>query len=834
MTSSQRLTARRPSGIERAARGVLASAALAMLLVGLPWGLIVCIGWPLPTHIPDLAELRALLLNPLSARMLLDVLACLLWPAWACFAWQVTRCVPAAFRTFPAPALPGRVSPLHAVATILVGMVAASIIGSRAPTGILPNTAPAGAARPLANIAAPQIPGPAVDLVTVRQPAGGVHDSLWRIAQRHLGDGSRWPEIWRRNAGVTQPDGRVFNHPNFIQPGWVLRLSAPNRPAVSRTPATASHKHPSIEQHRLNPPPVTPQATSHPGHGISTTTGAYVGSGLAAAVVGALIAARRRRRRAYEPGSGVRGDLTVAPIVRALAAAANEETQSLGVQPSGAPALAQHATPVEAGEQDGRTVAIDLARTRGLGLVGPGADDAARALLVSLLADARLGAAELVITTEQAAALLGDKVRWSALSGLRVVSSLRHALDHLEAELLTRVRRAADPDTHGQRPGTLALVAASDTDEERRLQGVLDNGSTVGFAGILIGQWRPGGTIHVRADGTVAAISPELTEPLANTRLFTLPTTDASALADLLLAASGTPTEPATKEPASLSLQQPAMPPTAAVVEPRPAPKTPRPKQAVLMLNVLGRFRLEDTRQEPAIELADSLPRKQREILTYLALHPGGVRRELFATAIWPEAPGDRPYNSFHATLSQLRRTLRDAAPEFAQLVRQHDGHYSLDADLATVDLWRLTRCLTIVRDAADGQQRHDALSEALDLHAGDLADGLTGEWLEAPREALRRDLLDAISTVVRNIRSNEPERALALLEHARTLDPYNEAIYRELARLQALLGRIESIPRTLGLLGGALAEIDQRPADDTIALCEALQRRGGTDVVAE
>lgn len=49
--------------------------------------------------------------------------------------------------------------------------------------------------------------------VVVLAPHDEVYDSLWRIAQRTLGDGLRWPEIFDLNKGKPQPNGRLSISP---------------------------------------------------------------------------------------------------------------------------------------------------------------------------------------------------------------------------------------------------------------------------------------------------------------------------------------------------------------------------------------------------------------------------------------------------------------------------------------------------------------------------------------------------------------------------------------------------------------------------------------------
>src|SRR5262249_33608874 len=159
-----------------------------------------------------------------------------------------------------------------------------------------------------------------------------------------------------------------------------------------------------------------------------------------------------------------------------------------------------------------------------------------------------------------------------------------------------------------------------------------------------------------------------------------------------------------------------------------------------------------------------------------------------------------------------LRRALRTATHDELTNVTVHtDGYYGLDRNQFTVDLWQMQDLLENSRRDTGEQQRRAGLERVIELYPGDLAADLAAEWLEAPREALRRDVLDAASTLVRILREDEPERALALLEKTRTVDRYNEAIYRDIARFQAHLRQHDAIPRTLALLTSTLAEIDDQ-----------------------
>jgi LysM repeat protein len=51
-------------------------------------------------------------------------------------------------------------------------------------------------------------------------------DTLWSLAQTHLGSGERWPQIWALTKGMSQPDGRQSLEPSKIRVGWIVRVPA--------------------------------------------------------------------------------------------------------------------------------------------------------------------------------------------------------------------------------------------------------------------------------------------------------------------------------------------------------------------------------------------------------------------------------------------------------------------------------------------------------------------------------------------------------------------------------------------------------------------------------
>ncbi|HEX5144470.1 MAG TPA: hypothetical protein VFW21_11450 [Mycobacterium sp.] len=929
-------------------QALVASAVLVGLIAALPGALGHYIGWPLPDHLPTAAEVRAVLLGPLSTPLLLNLLACLCWITWTAFVIDVARCVVAATRGLRWPELPTG-GPVHALAAILVGVIVVCVLGHRSPVtstvGISEATSGHGqtvATAPTTNLPS-VLAGPItlvhhtiraadtdsrdVPSVVVRAPRNGIHDSLSRIAARTLGDAGRWPDIYALNRGKPQPNGGRFTNPNLIFPGERLTLPTPTaspasavtgtnshaalptvppsqRPAPSMSipapPTTSPHRSSAAPRTTLAPdrfpaPQTDPNRGSEPG--ITWEPGVFVGLGLTAAISAALVTARRRYRCRYQPGSGRRDDLPVPPVVYQLRLAHlrddhegtcpdpdsdHEQDRAplpalvIGEDPHSHPDRVDLTTSTPAlGVRQGQEIALDLAVARGLGLVGAGACSAARALLLSLLSPPSASAttAQVIIPADDLGLVLGPEHahhQWPA--ALRVVADLDAALDELEADMLRRIRDN-DSIAQGAWP-VLALIAQPPKHDIQRLQAVLDNGAPFGLVGVLLGQWRPGLSAYVRHDGTISSTSPGPGQALVGTRLFHLPETQTADLLQLLCQAQtdipdSTPSIRLRShgeggEVIDTTLELTAIPHPkpeaansssvrAAVCGPQPSQRQPTKHVTAdhtarddavatpIALTVLGRPRLhwtpastsddDATADVTAREITAAFPPRQRELLVFLALHPDGVHRDTLVASLWQDNPPQRPTNALNTTLSRLRHAVSQATDgALSDLITTGESRYQLDPHLVTVDYWRLADAVAARRAASSESERLAAYQRLVEGYPGCLAEGLDTEWIEAPREAIRRDALDAVAALARALVDTNPQKTLDLLETARAFDPHNELLYRDIMRLQQRLGHLDAIPRTLALLSTRLAEIDETPTAQILDLATRLQQPHHTE----
>jgi hypothetical protein len=384
---SRRPRRRRSAGDTLAALGAVL--VLLGLLVGLPVALVSALGPPVPHAPPSLS----LLTHQLDILAILRILSIIVWLAWL----QLLACVIAELRAAvrntgmpPRVPLAGGLQPtVHRLVTAaLLSFSAATALSSAVAHQALPAAAahPRGPARPGASPAAaarsaspaagprtsPSDPPPGhrvaqpghrvaepghlrrrtEKIYVVQPPEGRYHESLWEIAQNHLGDGRRYREIFELNAGRVQPDGAKLTIARLIRPGWVLRMprdaygpgieivTLPERTAgtsgpgpAPAGPALAGPIPAATAQPAASRPAVRAGDPSYPAVPV-TGTASYPAELAAAALLAAgVLSALGRRRRAQLWHRAV-GRRVAVPVGPAPAAAAEVALRLGASEPS--------------------------------------------------------------------------------------------------------------------------------------------------------------------------------------------------------------------------------------------------------------------------------------------------------------------------------------------------------------------------------------------------------------------------------------------------------------------------------------------------------------------
>ncbi len=349
--------------------GFAAIVVLLALIAGVPYALATFIGWPLPRELPNLS--LETLRSPVDASTLVNLLALVVWLAWA----QFTACVVIEVWAAAAGAgMPAKV-PLGGLNQVLARqLVAAVLLLSSTAVGLAPGRAGlagggglpqrpaaravtvqaaaqqgtaahhgagaaaagdatgAAAGHPPAAVAAQAAGGRKV--YVVRPPQGRHHESLWEIAERHLGDGRRYREIFELNQGREQPGGERLSLASLIRPGWTLDMPADavgveifHEQATSAAPPTGggSHRAGAGGSDAAGPEIAAPQAAPAPSPLAYELSGASL---LAAGLLAAL--GWRRRRQLWHRAFGRRIHLPEG------GAAATEEAIRLGADPAAA------------------------------------------------------------------------------------------------------------------------------------------------------------------------------------------------------------------------------------------------------------------------------------------------------------------------------------------------------------------------------------------------------------------------------------------------------------------------------------------------------------------
>ncbi|WP_152628046.1 BTAD domain-containing putative transcriptional regulator [Streptacidiphilus neutrinimicus] len=859
----------------------------------------------LGTGLPSTAQVIATAEQPVDDRLLFAVLALTGWITWGVLALSVLLEIGWALRHLSA--LRGStgialVTARRTLGSLLIGGILIALLTATRPpataggmsAGGSPLLAPVAATAPLH----PAAETPGVDTVTVRPG-----DTLWQLADSRLGDPLRWPEIYAANRNDTETDGRRFVDPNLIYPGWTLNLpgaqpAPPVGPAPHTTSSPVSSPAPAGGQGDLAPVPAPPvprrehgpaesrHAASRASHGLRLPREAgYVSVALAAAL--AVNALRVKRRRTVHVPDGeepptleqVRQRPEHHPLIadlRALQAQENLATQK------------EVLAGVPLGEQPGKLLPLDELLqdlpVRALSVIGPGAEDAVRALLLHVLTPQTSPAATVVTTADDLHQLLGSHSDGALPARILGTDGIDEALARVEEQLIGRVRDQHEQSDGGCAPAPLYLVTSQLPDRQRRrLLSMLDVGAGLGVRAILV-QTKDdeGATVEVHHDGTARLLG-HATGPL---RIFHLRLEGAQAFIRLLQAAespSSRSNEDPTGESAPDRTQAPVPPQTSAADpemesladpkaegddEPDPdgngsdsdlapvpempqglpcnsaesAPATatrqaeqrvsvcqvaepPQPHVAPVALTLFGPFTVHvNGTPQPSLSRG-----KLGELLAYLAVHDEGVAGESIWQDLWPDRDNTSARDTFYRTSSNARTRLRETleAGQSAQLILGNGtGRWHLDPRHFQSDLAAFHQARREAATAPSPQARRSARERAAALHQGELCAGSTFGWIDPYREHAR---IQAVAVLTELARTSEGiDEALSRLQQATTLAPTDEALYLEQAQLHVRTGNLAAVRRTRDLMTRALAEIDTRPTPATSRAFEDLLRAGG------
>jgi Bacterial transcriptional activator domain len=213
--------------------GAAAVVALAALTVGVPIALITVVGLPLPHTMPRLSALT----GSLDITTIVRILSVIIWLAWVQLVWCVLVEIKAAVSNV---GVPSRVPLAGATQSAAHRLVTAALLLFTAAAALAPAVISPGPPRPAPSVSAQVTPGsqPGAELTRdaaqaapnadkaylVKPPVGRFHESLWEIAQNHLGDGRRYREVFELNKDRVQPDGTKLTIASLIRPGWILLM----------------------------------------------------------------------------------------------------------------------------------------------------------------------------------------------------------------------------------------------------------------------------------------------------------------------------------------------------------------------------------------------------------------------------------------------------------------------------------------------------------------------------------------------------------------------------------------------------------------------------------
>ena len=850
-------------------RSLLSGLVLAAVIIGLPAALLATVG---PPPLPTGVDMSVLFTQAVSFDVVVGVLIWVLYLAWL----QFTVCA----LVEAASAIKGHGVPEHVplsggmqslvrrliASVLLLGAVSGPVAAAAAPVVEEPTPAvavsqdvssqqPATADDSQADGAATASQGADSDhqymrymvngveldqeigaqlvgqrVYIVQPPEGRYHDNLWDIAERNLGEGRAYSQIYDLNAGRAQPDGGSLELARLIQPGWLLVMpesatSVARVEAIPTTPAPAPAAPTPQQQEEGNH---IPAGLGQDLRDVAPVQMPAIGSLLAASLVSVLVARRRWLAGAFNedsaelerllrvgadesrsrrldavlrslddlPGSprpyavAIDDDACYLRMARPLPDApapwrAQQEGMTWALRAGQEPPLKDRPCPLPGLVTVGRTpegadILIDLAFADGDVIVT--GDPAMAAEVVSALAlelctnpwsrDADVVGTGLSATLHGVA---GQRLQTpESLMGQAALPGVGGVLTGRRPETQTTFMLIGNGATPPPLPPgrSYALVR---TDSNRQ------------------GRW----TIEVDASGTARIF------PLGIMVTASRATEAEIAALEGLFA----PVEE-THDDGRPPVPDPPMPPLA----------TAALRAASVRIQVLG---------NTLVETAGAVDQARRSILTEaavcVALHPEGIRPSILGAMLWPlGATAD----VVGATVERLRSWLGQDSQGAPHLREDAEGRLVLGPGVV-LD-WDVLRSLLDSSRRCAPQQEVELLTEALRLVRGPMvSDAAEGHytWLARVRAARQFDVLvvDAAHRLVELIGDTDPDGAATAIATGLQVVELDQGLWRDRLRLASRRGRGELEQEIRILLDAAGADDLDQIDPATAALVEDL-----------
>jgi DNA-binding SARP family transcriptional activator/Tfp pilus assembly protein PilF len=177
-------------------------------------------------------------------------------------------------------------------------------------------------------------------------------------------------------------------------------------------------------------------------------------------------------------------------------------------------------------------------------------------------------------------------------------------------------------------------------------------------------------------------------------------------------------------------------------------------------------------------KLVESRGRKvrARELLALLILNPSGLPDEFIAEQMWPEMTPERALHNLQAAAYALRHDLDSKmAVRYAAKTYQLLPQVPLEADVKTFETY-LTRAR-----GATGDQRIQALSQAVDVYRDPLLADVAWQWVEPVRAEYRQRFVAAALQLADMLAHGDSVRSDHLAEDVLAIAPDTDVAYERL-----------------------------------------------------